>query len=88
VGTASPRWGGYGSGVIAAVPDWQRYIVLLPAFVIGAGLIVAILILLGRAFAHSVRESGHQRLIYLGLVGLAVFVAILTYLGVSLPKEG
>jgi hypothetical protein len=80
--------GGYGSAVIASAPDWQRYIILLPAFVIGAGLIAALLIVLGRAFVESVRESGHTRLIMVGLVGLAVFIAIMTYLGVELPREG
>ena len=62
--------------------------VLAPAFVIGAGLVGAVLILLGRAFAHSVRESGHQRLILVGVAGLVVIVVILTYLGIELPKEG
>ncbi len=74
--------------MIAAAPEWQRFIVLLPAFVIGIGLIAAVLILLGRAFAQTVRESGHTRLIIAGLIGLAVFIAILTYLGVNLPREG
>ena len=79
---------GYGFGVVASAPDWQRYIVLAPAFVVGAGLIAAVLILLGRAFVETVRESGHRRLIVAGLVGLAVFIVILTYLGVELPREG
>jgi len=73
--------------VLAATPDWQRYIVLAPALVIGAGLIAAVLILLGRAFADSVRGSGHTRLIAGGLLGLAAVVGLLTYLGVELPRE-
>jgi hypothetical protein len=73
--------------VLAATPDWQRYIVLAPAIVIGVGLIAAVMILLGRAFADSVRDSGHVRLILGGLVGLAVVVGVLTYLGVELPRE-
>ena len=60
---------------------------LAPALVIGAGLVLGVLILLGRAFANSVRESGHKRLIVAGLVVLACFVVVGTYLGVSLPKE-
>ena len=51
-------------------------------------MIAAVLILLGRAFVESVRESGHQRLIYAGLGVLAVFIVVLTYLGVELPREG
>jgi hypothetical protein len=61
--------------------------VLLPALVVGAGLVAAVLILLGRAFAVTVRESGHPRLIVAGLVGLGCAIAVLTYLGVELPRE-
>ena len=60
----------------------------LPAAIVGAGLVGAVFILLGRAFADSVRESGHPRLIVGGLVALAGVIVLLTYLGVSLPKEG
>ena len=58
----------------------SRYVVLLPALLVGAGLIGGILILLGRAFAETVREARHPRLI-------AGAVVLLTYLGVNLPKE-
>jgi hypothetical protein len=74
--------------VLAASSDWQRYIILAPALVIGFGLIAAVMILLGRAFVESVRESGHIRLILAGLVGVAVLIGILTYLGIELPREG
>ena len=77
----------YGLVVIASASHWQRFVVLLPAFVIGAGLVLGVLILLGRGFAHTVRESGHKRLILTGLGGLVVVVVVLTYLGVELPKE-
>ena len=60
----------------------------LPAAIIGAGLVGAVFILLGRAFADSVRQSGHPRLIVGGLVALAGLIVLLTYLGVSPPKEG
>jgi hypothetical protein len=73
--------------VVAATPDWQRYVILAPAIVIGLGLVAAVLILLGRAFVESVRGSGHTRLIYGGVVGLVVVVGVLTYLGVELPRE-
>jgi uncharacterized membrane protein len=65
----------------------SRYVVLLPAFVIGAGLVGAVLILLGRAFADTVREARHPRWIIGGLVALAGAIVLLTYLGVELPKE-
>lgn len=60
----------------------------LPAAIVGAGLVGAVFILLGRAFVASVRESGHPRLIVGGIVALAGVIVLLTYLGVSLPKEG
>ena len=74
--------------MLASTPHWQRVATLAPVFVIGAGLVAAVLILLGRGLAASVRESGHQRLILIGLAVLTGLVVLLTYLGVSLPKEG
>jgi hypothetical protein len=73
--------------VIASAPQWQRLVVLVPVFLVGAGLVLGVLILLGRAFANSVRESGHKRVIVAGLAMLAAAVVVLTYLGVQLPKE-
>jgi hypothetical protein len=73
--------------VLAAASTWERWIVLAPVFVIGVGLVAAVLILLGRAFIASVRESGHTRLIVLGLVVVAGLVVVLTYLGIELPRE-
>jgi len=60
---------------------------LLPALIIGIGLIAGVLILLGRAFADTVRESGHPRLILGGAVALVAVIAVLSYLGVQLPRE-
>jgi hypothetical protein len=73
--------------MVASAPHWQRLVVLAPVLVIGAGLVLGVLILLGRAFATSVRESGHKRLIVAGLGVVAVMVVVLTYLGVELPRE-
>jgi hypothetical protein len=73
---------------VLAASSWERFVILVPAFVVGAGLVGAVLILLGRAFAASVRESGHPRLIVGGLVAVCALIVLLTYLGVSLPKEG
>jgi uncharacterized membrane protein len=74
------------NGLLAAV-QWEHVVIWLPALVIGAGLVGAVLILLGRAFAASVRESGHPRWIVGGLVALAGLVVVLTWLGISLPRE-
>ena len=66
----------------------ERLVILLPALVIGAGLVGAVLILLGRAFATTVRESGHPRIVVGSLVALGALIALLTWLGVTLPREG
>ena len=71
-----------------ATQIWERLIILLPAIVISIALVAAVLMLLGRAFIENVRDSGHQRLIYAGLVALAVFIGVMTYIGVELPREG
>jgi hypothetical protein len=46
-----------------------------------------VLILLGRAFAATVRESGHPRLIVGAMAALFGAILVLTWLGVSLPRE-
>ena len=46
---------------LLAVSSWERAVVWLPAAVVGIGLVAAVLILLGRAFMVTVRESGHPR---------------------------
>ena len=73
--------------VLAAL-SWERLVVLVPAMIVGAGLVAGVFILLGRGFAVTVRESGHPRLIIGGLVALAGVIVVLTYLGVNLPREG
>jgi hypothetical protein len=73
--------------VLAAASNWERLVIWLPALVVGTGLVGAVLILLGRAFTATVRESGHPRWIYGGLAALAAAVVVLTWLGVSLPRE-
>jgi hypothetical protein len=78
---------GYGLGVVASVPEWERLTVLAPVFVVGIGLVIAVLILLVRAGIDGWRDSQHKRLILASLVGLVFVVVILTYLGVSIPKE-
>jgi hypothetical protein len=73
---------------VLAATRWEHLVLWLPAAVVGAGLVGAVFILLGRAFVASVRESGHPRLIVGGLVALCGLIVLLTFLGVSLPKEG
>jgi len=73
--------------VIAAASNWERLVIWLPALVVGIGLVGMVMILLGRAFAATVRESGHPKWVYGGLVALVGVVVVLTWLGVSLPRE-
>ena len=74
--------------MLLAAADWQRFVILLPALIIGAGLCAAVLLLLARAFVETVRESRHPRLVVGGLVALCGLIAVLTWLGVELPREG
>ena len=73
--------------LLVAASGLERVIIWLPALIIGAGLVGAVLILLGRAFAATVREAGHPRWIYGGLAALVAAVVVLTWLGVQLPRE-
>lgn len=68
--------------------DLARYVVLVPALIVGLGLVAGIFILLGRAFAETVRESGHPRWLIGGAVALLIAILVMTYLGVELPREG
>jgi hypothetical protein len=65
----------------------EKVVIWLPAIVVGFGIVGAVLILLGRAFADSVRDWGHPRLLAAGAVALVAAVIVLTWLGVSLPRE-
>ena len=73
--------------LLAATSSWERAVVWLPALVVGLGMVAACFILLGRAFADSVRDWGHPRLLAAGAVALLAIVVVLTVLGVSLPRE-
>jgi hypothetical protein len=72
---------------VLAATRWEHLILWLPAAIVGAGLVAGVFILLGRAFAATVRESGHPRLILGGLAALVGVIVLLTYLGVELPRE-
>ena len=74
--------------MLATTPYWQRLLVRVPVFVVGIGLILGVMILLSRAFVQFIRESEHKNWIYAGCVGLVAAIALLTYLGIKLPKEG
>lgn len=73
--------------VTGSAPLWERAITLAPFYIIGGGIVIGVFIVLGRALADTIRESGHKRLIFAGLGLIVVAVVVLTYLGVNLPKE-
>jgi hypothetical protein len=73
--------------MLATAPLWERIVVLAPVLIVGVGLVAGVFILLGRAFAQSVRESGHKRAILAGLALVVAAVVVMTYLGVNLPRE-
>jgi FtsH-binding integral membrane protein len=73
--------------LLLATSSWVRFVLWLPAIVVAAGLVAATFILLGRAFVATVRESGHPRWVWAGLAGLVGAVIVLTWLGISLPRE-
>jgi hypothetical protein len=73
--------------MLAETARWERLLVLAPVFVIGAGLVLAVLILLVRAFIDSVRDVRHKEILWIGGLGIIVIVVVLTILGINLPKE-
>jgi hypothetical protein len=72
---------------LAAASTWERVVILAPALVLGGGLVLGVMILLGRAFVATVRESGHPRVLWGGVAVILGLVVLLTYLGVELPRE-
>ena len=72
---------------LVAASTWEHIVLWLPALVLGAGLVIGVLILLGRAFMDTVRESGHPRWVWGGVAVVVALVCLLTWLGVELPRE-
>ncbi len=64
-----------------------RLILLAPVWVVGIGIVAGTFILLARALAQSIRETGHPRLIVAGIVGVLIIATVLTILDVHLPSE-
>jgi hypothetical protein len=65
----------------------ERILLLAPALVIGTGLVLGVMILLGRAAAESFRELRRPRLVVGLIVGGIVLIAILSVIGIELPRE-
>jgi hypothetical protein len=73
--------------MLAETARWERLLTLAPIFVVGAGLVIAVLILLVRAFLDSVKDVKHKQFLWVGAGALVAAVVVLTYFGVNLPKE-
>ena len=77
-------------GVTAWVMAWpfEKAVYLAPVIVVGSAAAVGLLILWGKVAVQSLKESKRPKLVLaLWLAGLALLV-LLSYLGVTLPKEG
>ena len=66
----------------------QRAVFLAPVIVVGFAAVAGLLILWGKVALQAIRDSRRPRLVVgLWLAGL-VLLALLTLLGVELPREG
>jgi len=66
----------------------ERAVYLAPVIVVGFAATAGLLLLWGRVALQSLRESRRPRLVLaLWLLGFAL-LALLTFLGVQLPREG
>lgn len=66
----------------------ERAIYLAPVIVVGFAAVAGLLILWGKVALQSLREARRPRLVIgLWLAGFAL-LALLTFLGVQLPREG
>jgi hypothetical protein len=76
--------------VTASLMGWplERAVYLAPVIVIGFAAVAGLLILWGKVALQSLRESRRPKLVIaLWLAGIAL-IALLSFLGVKLPREG
>ncbi|HVH52350.1 MAG TPA: hypothetical protein VM690_09410 [Gaiellaceae bacterium] len=74
----------------AAIMSWplERAIYLAPVLVVGAAAVIGLVLLWGKVALQAIRDSRRPRLVVaLWLAGFAL-IALLTVLGVELPREG
>jgi hypothetical protein len=74
----------------AAIMSWplERAIYLAPVIVVGLAAVAGLLLLWGKVALQALRESRRPKLVIaLWLAGFAL-LALLTVLGVELPREG
>jgi hypothetical protein len=66
----------------------ERAFVLGPVIVVCVGLLAMVFVLLTRAAIESVRELKNPRRFWVGFGLACVVIAVLSMLGVELPREG
>ncbi|HLY93633.1 MAG TPA: hypothetical protein VKP14_02200 [Gaiellaceae bacterium] len=74
----------------AAIMSWplERAIYLAPVLVVGAAAVIGLVLLWGKVALQAIRDSKRPRLVVaLWLAGFAL-IALLTFLGIKLPREG
>ncbi|HET8894538.1 MAG TPA: hypothetical protein VFM96_10635 [Gaiellaceae bacterium] len=74
----------------AAIMSWpiERAIYLAPVLVVGAAAVIALVLLWGKVALQAIRDSRRPRLVVaLWIAGFAL-IALLTFLGIKLPREG
>ncbi|MES1247350.1 MAG: hypothetical protein ABUS54_06735 [Actinomycetota bacterium] len=74
----------------AALMGWplERAIYLAPVIVVGFAAVAGLLVLWGKVAIQSLRESRRPKLVLaLWVAGIAL-IALLSFLGVKLPREG
>jgi hypothetical protein len=74
----------------ATLMGWplERAVYLAPVIVIGFAAVAGLVILWGKVALQSLRESRRPKLVLaLWLAGIAL-IALLSFLGVQLPREG
>ena len=74
----------------AAIMSWplERAIYLAPVLVVGAAAVIGLVLLWGKVALQAIRDSKRPRLVVALWVGGFVLIALLTVLGINLPREG
>jgi hypothetical protein len=65
----------------------EKAALLAPVIVVFVALSLGVLVFWGRVAWDGLRGSSHQRWILAGAISLLALVAVLTLLGVQLPRE-
>jgi hypothetical protein len=78
------------SAATAAIMSWplERAVYLAPVLVVGAAAVIGLVLLWGKVALQAIRDSRRPRLVVaLWIAGFAL-IALLTFLGIKLPREG